>query len=207
MLVLDGHESHLSVDFQEYCTANNIIPLCLPPHSSHITQPLDVGCFSVLKRMYGREIELYMKARINHITKVEFFIAFHAAFKPTFTPENARAGFRGSGLVPFDPEVVIAKLDIKLRTPSPPLPPTADANPWVSQTPRNLTDTLSQSTLVKSRIARHQSSSPTSIFGAVASFAKGTEIMAHKMTLMEAENRLLRQSNEALSKRRRAKKT
>lgn len=56
MLVLDGHESHESVDFQEYCKANNIITLCLPPYSSHLTQPLDVGCSSVLKRKYGCEI-------------------------------------------------------------------------------------------------------------------------------------------------------
>jgi len=40
----------------------------------------------------------------------------------------------------------------------------------------------------------------------VASLAKGTEILAHKLTLLSAENRALRQANEALSKRRRAKK-
>ena len=34
MLVLDGHESHESAAFQEYCKANNIITLCLPTHSS-----------------------------------------------------------------------------------------------------------------------------------------------------------------------------
>jgi hypothetical protein len=29
---------------------------------------------------------------------------------------NNKGGFRGIGLVPFDPEAVISKLDIKLRT-------------------------------------------------------------------------------------------
>jgi hypothetical protein len=51
MLVLDRHESHESVEFQEYCKSHNIITLGLPPHFSHLTQPLDVGCFSVLKRI------------------------------------------------------------------------------------------------------------------------------------------------------------
>ena len=37
--------------------------------------------------------------------------------------------------------------------------------------------------------------------------AKGTELLAHKMTLLAAEVRTLREANEALSKRRRAKKT
>lgn len=37
MLVLDGHESHQSVEFEEFCKAHNIITICLPPHSSHLT--------------------------------------------------------------------------------------------------------------------------------------------------------------------------
>jgi uncharacterized protein YaiL (DUF2058 family) len=36
--------------------------------------------------------------------------------------------------------------------------------------------------------------------------AKGTEILAHKVTLLTAENCTLRKANEALSKHRRAKK-
>jgi hypothetical protein len=206
MLVLDGHESHDSAEFQEYCKAHNIITLCLPPHSSHLTQPLDVGCFSVLKRAYGRQIETFIKAHINHITKVEFFLAFKAAYEQSITIQNAKAGFRGAGLVPFDPQVVISKLDVKLRTPTPTRPPSADANPWTSQTPRNPNDALSQTTLVKNRIARHQGSSPTPIFETVAALAKGTELLAHQLTLVSAEVRTLRAANEALSKRRRAKK-
>ena len=57
MLVLDRHKSYESAVFQEYYKANNIITLCLPAYSSYLTQPLDVRCFGVLKRMYGRQIE------------------------------------------------------------------------------------------------------------------------------------------------------
>ena len=155
MLVLDRHESHESAAFQEYCKANNIITLCLPPHLSHLTQPLDIGCFSVLKRIYRRQIETFIKAHINHITKVEFFIAFYAAYNQSITTQNAKAGFRGAGLVPFDPQVIISKLDIKLRTPTPTGPPSIDADPWVSQMPRNPIDALLQTTLVKNRIVQH----------------------------------------------------
>jgi hypothetical protein len=137
--------------------------------------------------MYGRQIELFIKAHINHITKVEFFLAFHTAYNQSITVENAKAGFRGAGLVPFSPQAVISKLDIRLRTPTPPGPPSIDANPWISQTPRNPTDALSQTTLVKNRIARHQGSSPTPIFETVAALAKGTEILAHEVTLLSAE--------------------
>jgi hypothetical protein len=57
LLILDGHESHLSVDFELYCKKQKIITLCMPSHSSHILQPLDIGCFGPLKQAYGRQIE------------------------------------------------------------------------------------------------------------------------------------------------------
>ena len=60
---------------------------------------------------------------------------------------------------------------------------------------------------MKGRIARHQGSSPTPIFQTVAALAKGTELLAYKITLLAAEVRTLRKANEVLSKRRRAKKT
>ena len=103
MLVLNRHESHESAEFQEYYKAHNIITLCLPPYSSYLTQPLDIGCFSVLKRAYSREIKTFIKAYINYITKVEFFLAFKAAYLASITAQNGQAGFRGAGLVPFNP--------------------------------------------------------------------------------------------------------
>ena len=57
LLVLDGHESHQSANFQCYCKENKIVTLCMPAHSSHLLQPLDVGCFGPLKQLYSKEIE------------------------------------------------------------------------------------------------------------------------------------------------------
>jgi hypothetical protein len=81
---------------------------------------------------------------------------------------------------------------VKLRTPTPTRPPSADADPWVSQTPRNPAEALSQTTLVKDRIACHQGSSLTPIFQTVAALAKGTERLAQEETLMSAELRTVR---------------
>ncbi|EDO03174.1 hypothetical protein SS1G_05654 [Sclerotinia sclerotiorum 1980 UF-70] len=115
-----------------------------------------------------------------------------------------KAGFRGAGLIPFNPEAVLSKLDIRIHTPT---PPPFDLDLWISQTPHNSTKALSQSTLVKSRISRHQSSSPTPIFKTVLALAKGIERLAYENTLLSAENCILRKANEALSKHRRTKKT
>jgi hypothetical protein len=101
LLVLDGHESHHSLEFQELCKENNIYTLCMPPHSSHLLQPLDVGCFSSLKRAYSREIESLIRHHINHITKLKFLLAFKAAYDRSFTSANICSAFQGAGLVPL----------------------------------------------------------------------------------------------------------
>jgi hypothetical protein len=119
LLILDGHDSHISLEFQEFCMENKIYALCMPPHSSHLLQPLDIDCFSPLKRAYGRQIESLIRDHINHITKLEFLPAFRVAYDQSITKENIYASFQGAGLVPYDPEVVILKLDVKRRTLSP----------------------------------------------------------------------------------------
>jgi hypothetical protein len=159
-----------------------------------------------LKKAYGRQIEHFVKSHITHITKVEFFLAFKVAHYAAMTESNIKGGFRGAGLIPFDPEAVISRLHVKLRTPTPTSPPSETADPWVSQTPRNPTEAVSQSEYIKSRITHHQGSSPTPILSAVDQLAKGTQALAHSVTLLTAEVRTLQKANEALSKRRRAKK-
>jgi hypothetical protein len=56
LLLLDGHKSHFTPEFDQYCKDNSIICLCFPPHSTDRLQPLDIGCFSPLKNAYGRLI-------------------------------------------------------------------------------------------------------------------------------------------------------
>lgn len=207
LLILDGHESHHSTDFEVFCKENNILTLCMPPHSSHILQPLDVACFAPLKRAYGGEIEKLMRAHITHISKADFLPAFSAAFQATFTESNIKAGFRAAGLVPLSPESVISKLDIKSSTPTPPATSSGLPVQWSPKTPHNATEATSQTDYVRNRIVRHQNSSPTSIIASVEQFAKGTQQVMHKLVLLQDEVASLREANRTPSKRRRAKKT
>ncbi|KAM6508252.1 hypothetical protein FALCPG4_18988 [Fusarium falciforme] len=207
LLILDGHESHHSVEFEEYCNENKIITLCMPPHSSHLLQPLNVGCFGLLKKAYGREIERLIRCSITHVSKTEFFMAFYAAFQATMTEANIKAGFRGAGLVPLDPESVVSKLDVQVRTPTPFEEEASHPNPWVSKTPKTVLEAESQSKYLERRIRRHQSGSPESILDALKSLSKGTKAVMHEMALMRSEIQDLRRANETLSRRRRAKRT
>ena len=49
LLLTDGHKSHINLDVIDVCRENNIILFCLPPHTTHALQPLDVAVFKSLK--------------------------------------------------------------------------------------------------------------------------------------------------------------
>ena len=125
----------------------------MPPHSSHLLQPLNIGCFSPLKRAYSREVESLIRNHINHITKLEFLPAFKAAFNQSFTAANIYLAFQGVGLVPLQPDAVLSKLDVQLRTPTPPAA-LAEAL-WQARTPSNTRELEAQSTLIRNRVQRH----------------------------------------------------
>ncbi len=172
----------------------------MPAHSSHILQPLDVGCFGPLKAAYGQQIENYMRRYINHIMKLEFLPAFKEAWNATFTKENICGGFRGAGLVPYDPERVISNLNIKLQTPPPP-PAASEPSPWQSKTPSNLRELQAQTDLIKSRIAAQQASSLTQINEALDHLIKGATTVMHTAVLLREEVKELQAVN-AIKKRR-----
>ncbi|USP73194.1 hypothetical protein yc1106_00468 [Curvularia clavata] len=81
LLIIDGYESHCSVEFQDLCKEKNIVLLCMPAHSSHLLQLLDVACFSPLKRKYGDAVLGLARNRTNYISKETFLPAFKAAFE------------------------------------------------------------------------------------------------------------------------------
>lgn len=144
---------------------------------------------------------------MTYITKVEFFTAFKNAFFVSLSEENVRGGFRGARLVPFSPDAVLSKLDVKLQTPIPPRPSTPITTAWVSKTPQTAYEAASQSDFIKRKVARHQDSSPTAIYEAMDQMVKGTTTIMHQMVLMKDRIRDLEEANRTLSKRRREKKT
>jgi hypothetical protein len=64
-------------------------------------------------------VEKLMRISLIRIFKENFFSAFKNAFFKVFGQANVQLGFRGAGLVSCNPETIIAKLNIKLRTPTP----------------------------------------------------------------------------------------
>ena len=58
LLIFDGLDSHITWQFIQFALAHRIICVCLPPHSTHLLQPLDVGVFSQLNSEYSKVLAL-----------------------------------------------------------------------------------------------------------------------------------------------------
>jgi hypothetical protein len=99
LLILDGHESHLNQDSKDYCLGNNILMLCMPAHSSHILQPLDVVLFSPLKRKYSSCIRDLACKCVFHINKKGFLPAFKDVFFKVFIEQKCCKTFEALGLI------------------------------------------------------------------------------------------------------------
>ena len=77
LILYDGHRSHFSLDLIEWAKTNNIILFVLPPHCSHILQPMDVGCFGPSKSNIGRNAR-HLPIAMDEWIPVMMFVALPA---------------------------------------------------------------------------------------------------------------------------------
>ncbi len=110
LLILDGHESHVASDFIQYCCDHSIVALCLPPHSTHLLQPLDVGVFGPLGKAYKKCVHLHSRYGAVTVNKLDFLRYYQEARLTAITTQNILGAWRGAGLVPYNPSTVISKL-------------------------------------------------------------------------------------------------
>ena len=51
VLFCDGHGSQILVDIVTRARCENVILYCLPPHTTHLLQPLDVSVLGAVKEL------------------------------------------------------------------------------------------------------------------------------------------------------------
>ncbi|KJZ68687.1 hypothetical protein HIM_11922 [Hirsutella minnesotensis 3608] len=103
------------MDFLEWCDQHRIIVAVFPPHSTHRLQPLDVSLFGPLSIAYTNQlIQWTAKTQgLIGLSKREFWSLFWDAFGSSFSAENIASGWKRTGLLPFDPEVVLSQITEK----------------------------------------------------------------------------------------------
>jgi len=105
LLIIDGHGSHITVDYMWEAYSNNIHIIYLPAHTSHVLQPLDLSCFSALKRAYRTRLErLLADAYCDSSVagKRAFLECYRLARSEAFTESNIKAGWMATGLWPIN---------------------------------------------------------------------------------------------------------
>ena len=103
LLMLDGHSSHYMADVVRTAASKGVILFCLPPNTTHATQPLDKTCFHALKKHWDDVINTYMTANSGRlVTLYQFNKLFHDAWDKAMIPSTIRAGFKATGVYPVD---------------------------------------------------------------------------------------------------------
>lgn len=104
LLILDGHGSHVkAINALKYAEENNISIICLPPHTTHWTQPLDRSFFKPLKSNYAHECRKFMRDNSGKvITRYNFGKLFSAAYLKTASLGIAVDSFRATGIYPLN---------------------------------------------------------------------------------------------------------
>ena len=108
LVLYDGHRSHISLTLADWAKKRNVIPFVLPPHSSHLTQPLDVGVFGPFKNMYNRECATFMQKHPGLcITKYDIVSLTCSPYLKSLSPQNLISAFRKTGICPFDNKAIL----------------------------------------------------------------------------------------------------
>ena len=107
ILFIDGHKSHINLDVVDMARNNNVILFCLPPHTTHALQPLDVAIFKRFKNHFSKAVKALSFAKKNFVvSKRDFAQVVKDPFEQAFSIPNIKAGFRKSGIFPFNRNVV-----------------------------------------------------------------------------------------------------
>jgi hypothetical protein len=111
MLIFDGYGSHITQDFLDFCWEHKIRPFLLPAHSTHLTQPADVGAFQKFKFEFKAELRKHVFLGGNAVSKTDFFAMFQSFSDRTWTAKLCKSAFRKTGLIPFNPSIVLDQMN------------------------------------------------------------------------------------------------
>ncbi len=128
ILVMDDASSHVHEEFIRLCYSKNILPFRMPPYTTHLLQPLDIVCFQPLKNYHAEAVDNAVRTGDMEFTLVEFLAHIQSIRKQTFKKSTVLSSFRKTGLIPFDPQVVLDRFpppatNTTSDSAKPPVPP------------------------------------------------------------------------------------
>lgn len=106
LLIMDNHESHISLKAITTAKDSGIVILTLPPHTSHRLQPLDRSVYGPMKRCYNKACDDWLRSRPGRqITIYEIAELTARAHTVAVTPSNVISGFQATGIFPLNSDI------------------------------------------------------------------------------------------------------
>jgi hypothetical protein len=135
---MDGHGSHLTIEFMDICWDNKIVPFKLIAHSTHLLQPCDVGFFQPMKQHHQNILAEQIRFGGSDYSRNDFLDAYNEISLRTKKKNTIKHAWEKAGLWPFKPHTVLNKMQRmeaphrllnsdRFRTPEP-----QDPLDWVS---------------------------------------------------------------------------
>ena len=107
LLLYDGHRSHISLSLIKWAHENNIFLFVLPSHTSHILQPMDVGCFGPFETLYQQEVHKFMRQSVGRsVTRYDICSLVCKVYGKSLSTDNLRSSFKKTGIHPLNPLVI-----------------------------------------------------------------------------------------------------
>ena len=108
LLILDGHKTHTkNLALIHFARDNGIVIVSLPPHTSHKLKPLDRSFLKPLKCAYNAACSSWLRQHPGRrITVDKIGELFNTAYMKAATMDSAVSGFRCTGIVPFNRDIL-----------------------------------------------------------------------------------------------------
>ncbi|GAB0086526.1 HTH psq-type domain-containing protein [Sergentomyia squamirostris] len=117
ILYVDGHSSHLTLPLSDFCANHGIEIIRLFPNATHVLQPLDVGFFAPIKKVWRNKryswniLNPNVKFEVKHLAPL-----LEETMMSMDEKEILKNSFRHSGLHPFNSQAIdISKLVSEAR--------------------------------------------------------------------------------------------
>lgn len=106
LLILDNHESHLSIEALDLAKNAGVTVLTLHPHTTAKLQPLDVGINAPFKTFYNSAMDSWLMRHPGESVSIyQVAECVGQAFLKALTPLNIVNAFKKCGIHPFDESI------------------------------------------------------------------------------------------------------